>query len=76
MSASALDRVPGPIRRVVAFTLVGALVYGLLLALGTLLPIPAGPGTGYSISATVAAGIAALYLVYLGGFARLLGLLR
>ena len=73
----ALDRIPGPIRRVVAFTLVGALVYGILLVVGALLlPIPTGPGTGYSISATVAAGIAALYLVYLGGFARFLGLLR
>ena len=77
MSAAALERVPGPVRRVVVFTLVGVVVYAVLLAVGTLVLGPAAaPGSGYSLSATVAAGVAALYLVYLGGLARLRNLLR
>lgn len=74
--ASAIERVPAPVRRVVAFTVVALFVYGVLLAVGTLFLGPAAaPGSVYSLSATVAAGVAALYLVYLGGFARLRDLL-
>lgn len=77
MSSAALDRVPAPVRRVVAFTLVAVVVYATLLAVGTLfLGSAAAPGSVYSISATVAAGVAAMYLVYLGGFARLRELQR
>ena len=74
--ASAIERVPAPVRRVVAFTAVALFVYAVLLAVGTLFLGPAAaPGSVYSLSATVAAGVAALYLVYLGGFARLRDLL-
>ena len=77
MSAGALDRVPAPVRRLVAYTVVAVVLYAVLLAIGALFfPDSAAPGGGYSISATVAAGVAALYLVYLGGFARLRNLLR
>ena len=76
MSTSGLARIPGPIRRVVAFTLAALVVYGVLLAVGTLFLGPAAaPGSVYSLSATVAAGLAAMYLVYLGGFGRLRELL-
>lgn len=77
MTPPALERVPAPVRRIVAFTLVAAVVYLVLLAAGALfLPSSSAPGSGYSLSATVAAAVAALYLVYLGGFARLHDVLR
>lgn len=77
MTPPALERVPAPARRIVAFTLVAGIVYLLLLAVGALfLPSSSAPGSGYSISATVAAAVAGLYLVYLGGLARLRDVLR
>lgn len=77
MTAPASERVPPPIRRVVAFFVAGAVVYAVSLALGRLLfsPIVAS-GTAYGLSSIVAAAIAAFYLVYLDGFARLDALLR
>lgn len=76
MRPAALERIPAPLRRVAAFTVAGAVVYVVLLAAGALLfPASASPGSGYALSATVAAGVAALYLVYLGGIARLRDLL-
>jgi hypothetical protein len=75
--ASALEGVPAPIRRVIAYTVVALVVYAILLAVGTLFLGPAAaPGSTYSLSATVAAGVAALYLVYMDGFARLRDLAR
>ena len=77
MSTTALERVPGPVRRIVAFTLAGALVYVVLLALGRVLFAPAvASGSTYVLASTVAAGLAAFYLVYLGGFRRLRDVVR
>lgn len=73
----ALERIPAPVRRVAAFTLAALVVYAVLLGVGTLfLGSAAAPGSFYSLSATVAAAVAAMYLVYLGGFGRLRHLLR
>lgn len=77
MTPPALERVPAPVRRIAAFTLVAGVVYLALLALGALLfPSSWAPGSGYSLSATFAAAVAALYLVYFGGFARLRDAMR
>ncbi|HKJ60195.1 MAG TPA: hypothetical protein VKA37_13270 [Halobacteriales archaeon] len=77
MTSSALARIPAPVRRIVAFTLSAVVVYAILFAVGTLFLGPsAAPGSFYSISATMAAGVAALYLVYLGGFGRIRDLFR
>lgn len=76
MRSAAWDRLPAPLRRVLAFTAVALVVYGFLLAAGSLLFPSAAPGGDYALSATVAAGLAGLYLVYLGGFAKLRELVR
>lgn len=77
MSPTALERVPGPVRRIVAFTLVGVLVYVVLLAIGRVLfALAVASGPTYALTSTLAAGFAAFYLVYLGGFRRLRDLAR
>lgn len=77
MSVAGLERIPGPVRRIVLFSIAGALVYVVLLAVGGVLFAPdVSSGSSYALASTVAAGFAAFYLVYLGGFRRLRDLLR
>lgn len=77
MKSAAMDRVPAPVRRVAAFVVVGVVVYALFLVIGSLVFPPAvSAGPTYALSSTIAAGIAAFYLVYLRGFARIRDLLR
>ena len=77
MSTTVLERVPAPLRRIVAFILAGWLVYVVLLALGRVLFATAvASGSTYALTSTIAAGFAAFYLVYLGGFQRVCALVR
>lgn len=72
----ALERIPAPLRRMLGFVIAGTAIYGLfVLAATALYPSGAAIGTAYGLSAVLSAAIAAFYLVYLGGFARLRDLL-
>ena len=74
--SSALDRLGPSLRRIGLFVLVGVVVYVLFVAAARLLyPSTGAIGPTYALSSVVAGGIAAYYLVYLGGFARLRDLL-
>jgi len=77
VSPGAFDGVPGPVRRVVGLTVAGAVVYAVLLGLGAVLFSPAAVAdSNYRFTSVLAAALAAYYLVYSGGFARLRDLLR
>lgn len=71
-----LDRVPAPVLRVTVFTGAAIVVYLLLLGIGALVFSPAAlSGSGYGLTSIIAAALAAYYLVYRGGLARLRDLL-
>lgn len=76
MSRDAVERIPGPLRRMLGFVVAGLVVYGLFVVAAALLyQSDAAMGTAYGLSSVLAAAIAAFYLVYLGGLSRLRDLL-